>query len=183
MRLARDLVAFRCRSVSVEWELVDGRILLLHRQLLHWHRYSSHPVYCRQRWVAWIELSVSPHGTARHTVLPRDAPHRMYQQLRLLLLLLVRRYRWHSLTHSHAARFMQLVAYPSLRLWDDSCSPFDGCIRTIFALSAGKTEEWIPRMLFCWLILAANKWLEVQSKLTISPVSYTHLTLPTNREV
>jgi len=45
---------------------------------------------------------------------------------------------------------------------------FDDCILTIRALGAGRTREWIPRVLFYSLILAANRWPEVQSKLSLA---------------
>jgi len=50
-------------------------------------------------------------------------------------------------------------------LWDDSCSSLDCRIKTIRALE-WEDEHWMLRTLFYWLILAANKWLEVHSKLT-----------------
>jgi len=53
------------------------------------------------------------------------------------------------------------------RLWDDSCSLFDGGVKTIRALGARRSAEWMPRVvLFHCSILAVDRWLNVQSKLT-----------------
>jgi len=51
----------------------------------------------------------------------------------------------------------RVLQWQSVWLCDVSCSPSDGCIKTIRALGAGRTGKRMPRVLFYLLILAA-KW-------------------------
>jgi len=52
------------------------------------------------------------------------------------------------------------------RLWDDSCIVPLTAVLERFVHWETKTGQWMLRTLFYWLILTANRWLELHSKLT-----------------
>jgi len=62
------------------------------------------------------------------------------------------------LAKSRSVAIASNAAQTDLRLWDDSCSPFDGCNKTMRALGwEDKTVNGTNAVVLQWLILSAHR--------------------------